>query len=115
MGDTRGCLRKEECKYLHISSKKGIHVKRNTNYHETKHESQNKTDSTEIIIEKKDDEIVHVLKEASDTKDVEIKMMSENVSKLFAENEILIEENNKIKRILKNMDLEIKRLRSQTD
>ena len=114
MGDTRGCLRGDECKYLHISSKKGIHVKRNPNNHDTTRETQNKTDNKEILIENTNDEMVHELTEASDAKDEEIKQMNENVSKLIAENKGLIEENNKVKIILKNMDQEIKLLRSRT-
>ena len=58
--------------------------------------------------------MVHELTEASDAKDEEIKQMNENVSKLIAENKGLIEENNKVKIILKNMDQEIKLLRSRT-
>ena len=100
---------------MHISSKKGIHVKRNPNYHNTKREPQNKTHNKEIITEKKDDEMDHVLKEASHPKDKEIIKMDDKVSKLIAENEGLIEENNKIKRILKNIDQEIKLLRSRTN
>ena len=114
MGDTRGCLRGDECKYLHISSKKGIHVKRNPNNLDTTRETQNKTDITEIIIENTNDEMVHVLKDASNAKDEEIKQMNEIVSKIIAENKGLIEENNKVKIILKNMDSEIKLLRSRT-
>ena len=114
MGYTRGCLRGDECKYLHISSKKGIHVKRNPNNLDTTRETQNKTDITEIIIENTNDEMVHVLKDASNAKDEEIKQMNEIVSKIIAENKGLIEENNKVKIILKNMDSEIKLLRSRT-
>ena len=55
-----------------------------------------------------------IIKEASNAKNEEIKQMNENVSKLIAENKGLIEENNKVKIILKNMDQEIKLLRSRT-
>ena len=114
MGDTRGCLRGDECNYMHISSKKGIHVKRNPNNHDTTRETQNKTDNKEKLIENRNDEMVHELTEARDAKDEEIKQMNENVSKLIAENKGLIEENTKVKIILKKMDQEIKLLRSRT-
>ena len=54
-----------------------------------------------------------MLHDASAAKDEETKK-DENVSKLILENEGLIKENNKIKIMLKNMDLEIKLLRSRT-
>ena len=52
MGDTRGCLRGSECKYLHNSSKKGINIKKNKNYHETKSEGHNNIDDRKKINEK---------------------------------------------------------------
>ena len=55
-----------------------------------------------------------IIKEASNAKNEEIKQMNENVTKLIAENKGMIEQNNKIKRILKNMDQKIKLLRSWT-
>ena len=114
MGDSRGCLRGDVCKYLHQSSKKGIHIKSNKNYHDTKSETENRRDKHEIIIEKQNDDNVLVLKEAIAAKEEDIKRMDENNSKLISENEGLIEENNRFQRILKNMNQEIKLLRSRT-
>ena len=114
MGDSRGCLRGDVCKYLHQSSKKGIHIKSNKNYHDTKSETENRRDKHEIIIEKQNDDNVPVLKEAIAAKEEDIKRMDENNSKLISENEGLIEENNRFQRILKNMNQEIKLLRSRT-
>ena len=55
-----------------------------------------------------------MLKEAIAAKEEDIKRMDENNSKLISENEGLIEENNRFQRILKNMNQEIKLLRSRT-
>ena len=103
MEDTRDCVRGNVCKYLHISSKKGLHIK--SNYHDTK---------IEIINEKPDDETVHVLKEAIAAKEEDIERLDDKISKLITKNEVVIEENNRLQRIMKNMDHEIKVLRSWT-
>ena len=66
--NSRGCLRGEVCKYLHQSSKKGIHIKSNKNYHDAKSETENRMDKHEIIIEKQNDDNVLVLKEPSQQK-----------------------------------------------
>ena len=99
--------------YLHSSCKKGTLIKRNKNYHNTESETQSKRNNNETVIEKQDNTIVQLLHDASAAKDEETKK-DENVSKLILENEGLIKENNKIKIMLKNMDLEIKLLRSRT-
>ena len=99
MGDSRGCLRGDVCKYLHQSSKKGIHIKSNKNYHDTKSETENRRDKHEIIIEEQNDDNVLVLMEAIAAKEEDIKRMDENNSKLISENEGLIEENIRFQRI----------------
>jgi hypothetical protein len=48
-GDTRGCLRGDECKYLHILSKKGISIKTRQRCHKINNEK-------EIIKEKQERE-----------------------------------------------------------
>ena len=83
------------------------------NYNETKSEEQNKMKAKEVITEKHDDIIS--LKETVASKDKEIKEKDDKVQKLVLENEDLINQNNKIKRCAKNMDEEIKRLRSRTN
>ena len=50
-----GCLRGDVCKFLHKSSKKGINIKSNKNYDDTKSETQNKRGKQELVIEKPDD------------------------------------------------------------
>ena len=114
MGDSRGCLRGDVCKYLHQSNKKGINLKVNKNYDDTKSETPNKRSKQEVFIEKPDDNNVLILKEAIAAKEEEIKRMEETKSKLSSEKEGLVEENKRFQRILKNMNEEIKRLKSQT-
>ena len=114
MGDSRGCLRGDVCKYLHQSNKKGINLKVNKNYDDTKIETPNKRSKQEVFIEKPDDDNVLILKEAIAAKEEEIKRMEETKSKLSSEKEGLVEENKRFQRILKNMNQEIKLLKSQT-
>ena len=102
------------CNYLHQSSKKGINIKSNKNYDDTKSETQNKRGKQEVVIEKPDDEYILILKEAIAAKEEDIKRMKGKTYKLSSENEGLIEENNRFQRILKNMNQEIKLLKSQT-
>ena len=85
------------------------------NYNETKSEEQNKMKAKEVITEKHDDKTIISLKETVASKDKEIKEKDDKVQKLVLENEDLINQNNKIKRCAKNMDEEIKRLRSRTN
>jgi hypothetical protein len=115
MGDTRGCLRGSECKYLHNSSKKGNNIKKDKNFHETKSEGQHNTDDGKKIIEKNDDKSLDSLEETVTSKQNEIKDMEDKVQKLISENENLIVENERIKRCARKMDQEIKSLRSQTN
>ena len=93
------------CKYLHQSSK---------NYHDTKSEKQHKRDKQEVFIETPDDDNVLSLNEDIFAKEEVIKRSEEINSKLISENEGLVEENNIFQRILKNMNQEIKLLKSQT-
>ena len=115
MGDTRGCLRGQECKYLHNPSKEGKNIRPNKNCHETKSEGQNKMKAKEVKTEKHDDKTIISLKDIVASKDKEIKEKDDKVQKLVLEKEDLINQNNKIKRCAKNMDEEIKRLRSRTN
>ena len=115
MGDTRGCLRGSECKYLHNSRKKGINIKKDKNYHGTESEGQNNIDDRKKIVHKIDDNIVDSLTETVASKHKEIKEMEDKVLKLISENEGLIEENDRIKRCAIKMDQDIKALRSQTN
>ena len=110
LGDSKGCLRGEDCMYLHISCKKGSLIKRNQN--NGKSETQTTKDNNETVAEKQDDTPVQC--ESSYAMDEEINEEEQNVSKLISENQQLIKENNKMKIMLKNMDQEIKRLRSRT-
>ena len=55
MSDSRGSPRGDVCNYLHQSSKKGINIKSNKNYDDTKSETQNKRGKQEVVIEKPDD------------------------------------------------------------
>ena len=112
MGDRRGCLRGDACKYLHQSSKTGINIKSNKNYEES--ESENKRSNQEEVIEKPDDDTVLILKEAIAAKEEDINRIEGEKFILSSENESLIEENNRFQRILKNMNQEKKRLKSQT-
>ena len=65
MGDTRGCLRGNECKYLHVSSKKGENVKQNKNCH---NEGERIDDTSDKTNEKKDDVLIDSLKKEEDLK-----------------------------------------------
>ena len=58
-GDVRGCLRGNECKYLHDLTKKGINVKSNKNNHEIDNESemQKRIINKKISTEKKEDSL----------------------------------------------------------
>ena len=96
-GDTRGCLRGVQCKYLHTSAKKGVNIKIKKSYHETKSEEQKKTDNNETTTEKKGDKSTDSLKDEFVKKDNLIKDKEEMVSKLKSEIERLVEENNRIK------------------
>ena len=107
MGDARGCLRGDECKYLHISRKKGMNMKSNKSCHKIKNDK-------EIMNEKKDKESIDSIKEAVDAKDEELKQKDGQISELISEKEGLTEQYNKIKRCAMNMDKEIKLLRSRT-
>ena len=100
---------------MHNPSKEGKNIQPNKNYHETKSEGQNKMKAKELITEKHVDKTIISLKETVASKDKEIKEKDDKVQKLVLENEDLINQNNKIKRCAKNMDEEIKRLRSRTN
>ena len=109
-GDNRGCLRGDICKYLHNSSKKGINVKTNKNNHETKSGGQiGIIDKDKESTEEKDD----TLNETIAVKDKVIKEQNEEIIRLRSENESIIEQNDRMKRIAVNMDKEIKVLRSK--
>ena len=70
-------------------------------------------DNNETTTEKKGDKSTDSLKDDIVAKDNLIKDKEEIVSKLKSKIERLIEENNRIKQCAKNMDQEIKVLRSQ--
>jgi hypothetical protein len=113
MGDTRGCLRGDRCKYLHQLTRKGMFIKLNKNSR-TKSENQDIGDKQELFIEKVNDDNVIVLKEDIASKEEVIKRLEENNSKLISENKTLLEENNRFQRILLDMNQEIKLLRART-
>ena len=115
MGDTRGCLRGNECKYLHVPSKKGKNVKENKNYPKNENEEERFDDASDKTKEKKDKVLIDSLKKDVDEKDKELKQKDDKISELLSEKEVLLEENNRIKRCAKNMDQEIKQLRSRTN
>jgi hypothetical protein len=73
-----------------------------------------KRSNQEEVIEKPDDDTVLILKEAIAAKEEDINRIEGEKFILSSENESLIEENNRFQRILKNMNMEIKRLKSQT-
>ena len=65
---------------------------------------QSKRDKQEIIIEKPDEDNFLVLKEAIADKEEDTKRMEEKSYKLISENQGLIEDKKRFKRILKNMN-----------
>ena len=89
MGDKRGCLRGDMCKYLHQATRKGIHIKSN------KSEKRDKRDKQEVFIEQLNDDNLLVLKKDIASKEEVIKRLEENNSKLISENKGLLEENNR--------------------
>ena len=95
--------------YLHNSGKKGVNVKRNKSNHEMESESEGRSVDKEITREQRDDSLNEVITE----KDKVIKEKDEEIAKLRAENESLVEDYNKVKRIACKMDHEIKNLRSK--
>ena len=95
--------------YLHNSGKKGVNVKRNKSNHEMQSESEGRSLDKEITREQRDDSLNEVITE----KDKVIKEKDEEIAKLRAENESLVEDYNKVKRIACKMDQEIKNLRSK--
>ena len=99
---TRGCLRGKLCSYFHNSGKKGINIITKNN--KSEREVQNITIDKEMSTEKKYD----TLKEAVEANKKVIKEKEEEIARLRLENESLMENNNKIKRIAWNMDQEIK-------
>ena len=115
MGDSSGCLRGIECRYLHDPSKKGRNIKTYKNNQETKREGLSKKDDEEITIEKRVDKVNDSLEESLAGKDDEIKQKDEEILELKSENKVLFEENEKIKRCAMNMDKEIKALRARTN
>ena len=114
MGDTRGCLRENECKYIHDSNKKGQKIKQNKSYTKNTNDEEIVNDTSDRIDEKKDKFRIDSLTKEVEAKEEELKKKEDKISVLLSEKETLIEENNRIKRCAKNMDLEIKLLRSQT-
>ena len=95
---------------MHNSSKKGINVKTNKNNHETKSCGQiGIIDKDKESTEEKDD----TLNETIAVKDKVIKEQNEEIIRLRSENESIIEQNDRMKRIAVNMDKEIKVLRSK--
>ena len=95
--------------YLHNSGKKGVNVKRNNSNHEMESESEGRSVDKEITREQRDDSLNEVITEKGKV----IKEKDEEIAKLRAENESLVEDYNKVKRIACKMDHEIKNLRSK--
>ena len=93
--------------YLHNSGKKGVNVKRNKSNHEMESESEGRSVDKEITRQQRDDSLNEVITE----KDKVIKEKDEEIAKLRAENESLVEDYNKVKRIARKMDQEIKTLK----
>ena len=86
-----------------------MNVKTNKNNHETKSGGRNGIiDKDEESTEEKDD----TLNETIAAKDKVIKEQNEQIVRLRSENESIIEQNDRMKRIAMNMDKEIKVLRS---
>ena len=115
MGDTRGCLRGDECKYFHASSNKGKNIKQNKSCPKNKNDKESIDDTSDRIDEKMDEELVDSLTKEAEAKDEEMKQKDEKISELLSEKETLLEQYNRIKRCAKNMDQEIKQLRSRTN
>ena len=115
MGDTRGCLRGDECKYLHFSSKKGKNIRENKSYPKNKNYKEKVNDTPRRIKEKQAEEVNDSFKKELEAKDEEMKRKDNKISELMSEKEDLLEQFNKIKRCAKNMDQEIKKLRSQSN
>ena len=86
-GDTRGCLRGKQCMYLHNSGKKGVKVKMNKSNYEMESESEGRSVDKEITRQQRDDSLNEVITE----KDKVIKEKDEEIAKLRAENESLVE------------------------
>ena len=112
-GDKRGCLRGNNCKYMHNLSKKGISIKVNKSDQDTKSKEQNKTDDIEMEIEIQDNKMTESLKEAVAAKDKLIEEKIKEITKLQSENKSLTEQNMRISRCATKMDQEIKDLRTQ--
>ena len=108
-GDTRGCLRDNQCKYLHTSTKKGVNISVKKSYHEPKSGEEKKMDNKEAFTENKGD--TDSLNKEVVAKENVIKEKEDIISKLESENEGLIEENHRIKRCAFKMDQEIKVLK----
>ena len=83
---------------MHNSTKKGINIKTKKNNNESDSKVQNITVSP---------------KEATEAKDKVIKEKDEEIARLRSENESLMENNSRMKRIAWKMDQEIKVLRSK--
>ena len=115
MGDSRGCLREKDCKYLHVSNKKGKNIKQNKSCPKNTNDEEIINDTSDRIDEKKDELLIDSLTKEVEAKEEELKKKEAKISVLLSEKVTLIEENNRIKRCAKNMDLEIKMLRSQTN
>ena len=115
MGDTKGCLRGNQCKYLHVSSKKGKNIKQNKSCPKNKNYKERIDDTSDRIYEKKDEELVDSLTKEAEAKDEEMKQKDDKISQLLSEKEDLLEQYDRIKRCAKNMDQEIKQLRSRTN
>ena len=115
MGDSRGCLREKDFKYLHVSNKKGKNIKQNKSCPKNTNDEEIINDTSDRIDEKKDELLIDSLTKEVEAKEEELKKKEAKISVLLSEKVTLIEENNQIKRCAKNMDLEIKMLRSQTN
>ena len=124
LGDTRGCLRGEECKYLHKTENEGTNLK----VHETEHEGNavgNSSTSPKSIPTKKgkdqdtekSNDGEKDSKEISDDNNVDMEEESPpkdttnhemKVVELKMENKTLIDQVEKLKQIVYNMNNELK-------
>ena len=80
-----------------------------------KNDKEKVNDTSRRIDEKRDEEVIDSLKKEVEAKDKEMKQKDDKISELLSEKENLLEQFNKIKRCAKNMDQEIKKLRSQSN
>ena len=118
LGDPRGCLRGQECKYLHKMENKGRHIKTSEgdcNIEDISNRVLNKEDKTidkDINISNNSDkdnieEMVIDMEEKNSPKDDIITSLRNNSKTLETENRILTQQIEKLKRVVTNMNKHI--------